>query len=1051
MKKQGHKLSRIGLLLAVMTVIMAAAGVSVFGKAAEISTEENPTETLSMGESAEAEESAEESAEDNSGDNDDPKEYVSWEALQDAINGGKEKAFILAGNVVASASVTKPLTFGNDATYVLDLNGFTLNRAKTSADIVGQVIVIEKGATLIVKDSSGTNQGRITGGYAQNNGAGIYAYGTLVFEGGTITGNKSGSKGGGIYSEGGSVKISGGVIEGNKANEYGGGIFAANGTLIMTGGAVRNNTSSKSGAGIHINSCTAEIADVEILNNTSMTSGGGLVVTNHSACTMSNVSFVGNSAVKGGAIWLNDQSTLDADGLDLRSNLTSGVGAAIYVVNSNGTVSHSSFTDNEGDRSENGEVCTESGKLNLIDCTGNSAKFYGTWADLKAAIANAPDGEPIRISLNDNLFAYSEDTYIEVPAGKNIILNLAGHQIARNLTAPDFNGHVIVIRQGGTLTVIDSSGDNSGQITGGYAQNNGGGIYVIGTLNLESGSIIGNRCGQMGAGIYIKGGTVNINGGLVTNNESGSVGGGIYCCEKGTLNIRGGTYSKNTAANHGGAIYVCEGSVLTFTSGTVTDNTAKYGGGIYLNSSTINIENALVTRNTASVEGGGLYFASGSANLLTESTIRGNYATERGGGIGVGASASLTMTDCTLTGNSVKNDGGGVFTSGPLVMEKCTLTENEAKAGGGIGTASTTVTMTDCIISRNGASEAGGCLFASTLASTGAATLTDCTITENKAFSTGGGIEVFGNTTLLMTGCMITKNQAETEGGGICAKSGSFAGYRTLTADRCEFSENTAKTGGAMSLAVNTRIMDSLIEGNRATGKNGTASNVSGHGGGAYLPVPKGILIRFDRTDFLNNTAESDGGAIYANGDGDLVFHECNIKKNHADSEVGGLMIGNVRLAFLGADIEENTAYQRCGGIMVTHTAVSMKGWVVINNNTTETGPVELRDMQILSGSYIENPGLYAGSYIHIGSETTTVDTVYARDISKYQMKYFHIDSDSVKFTETSKVKSPIVASLFGGTAMWFAIGVAGALAAAGVIAVVLKKRKGGKNNGEAK
>ena len=71
-------------------------------------------------------------------------------------------------------------------TVTIDLNGKTLSRSLEAADADGHVIWVRTGSKLTVTDGSGNNSGQITGGWASN-GGGICNYGTLYFQGGTIT------------------------------------------------------------------------------------------------------------------------------------------------------------------------------------------------------------------------------------------------------------------------------------------------------------------------------------------------------------------------------------------------------------------------------------------------------------------------------------------------------------------------------------------------------------------------------------------------------------------------------------------------------------------------------------------------------------------------------------------------------------------------------------------------------------------------------------------------------------------------------------------------
>ena len=80
----------------------------------------------------------------------------------------------------------------------LDLNGHTIKGDGTTVAVVFNLGSNQaKGSTITIKDSSGNDSGKITGGKG-----GVKLDGkdcTLKFEGGTITGNHGSAKGGGIF------------------------------------------------------------------------------------------------------------------------------------------------------------------------------------------------------------------------------------------------------------------------------------------------------------------------------------------------------------------------------------------------------------------------------------------------------------------------------------------------------------------------------------------------------------------------------------------------------------------------------------------------------------------------------------------------------------------------------------------------------------------------------------------------------------------------------------------------------------------------------------
>ena len=134
----------------------------------------------------------------------------------------------------------------------LDLNGYTITGNGTNIAVninIGSNNSSAASGSVTIKDSSGDNSGKITGGKG-----GVYVYGkgaTLYFQGGTITGNHGASKGGGILV-GATTKLimTGGVITGNSvtgsssANTgLGGGVLANYADIL--GGEIYGNVAYK--------------------------------------------------------------------------------------------------------------------------------------------------------------------------------------------------------------------------------------------------------------------------------------------------------------------------------------------------------------------------------------------------------------------------------------------------------------------------------------------------------------------------------------------------------------------------------------------------------------------------------------------------------------------------------------------------------------------------------------------------------------------------------------------------------------------------------------
>ncbi len=143
-----------------------------------------------------------------------------------------------------------------------------------------------------------------------------------------------------------------------------------------------------------------------------------------------------------------------------------------------------------------------------------------SWQALQEAINQAEDGETV--TLTKDVTAAAADTALLIPAGKSLILDLAGYTLDRSEeNMVPFLGAVICVPSDAVLT-IRSSGDTAGRITGGYTSD-GGGIRNDGTLILEGGLITGNRAETAGGGI-VNYGVLIVTGGRITGNTAGENG-----------------------------------------------------------------------------------------------------------------------------------------------------------------------------------------------------------------------------------------------------------------------------------------------------------------------------------------------------------------------------------------------------------------------------------------------------------------------------------------------------------------------------------------------
>ncbi len=483
-----------------------------------------------------------------------------------------------------------------------------------------------------------------------------------------------------------------------------------------------------------------------------------------------------------------------------------------------------------------------------------------TVTDETTLIAKINAGESVKLGAPIIL-----ESMLNIPSGKEVTIDLNGYKLDRNLSEAVRGGSVIYVSEYSKLTVADSSGNNSGLITGGYADD-GGGVYVDGTFVMTGGTISGNNALSNGGGILFLNGSANITSGIIENNTAKN-GGGIYNNKQSTLEIGEAIIRNNTAESSGGGIYAL--STLIATGSEISGNIAKYSGG-------------------------GIYYSlddySNREFKLTNCTISNNKVTSAsndflyGGGICV-AGGTATLTNCIVNDNTVENlstsnlaaDGGGICLSesSRLVMSGGSISNNTAGYGGGIhmnGLLSNTVeaNLNDVIISGNTALSQGGGICAS---NRNILSLTNSTVSDNTAQRSGGGIQYDGMTDIhrfTINGSTITQNSSSMDGGGIYINRG----LATITDSL--ITKNSASSGGGayLSFSTYTNFVNTEISGNRATAKAGgifsfgdvklTDTTVTGNS----APVCGGIYAGI----YADRTLKAEGKIIVQNNTPDDVI-----------------------------------------------------------------------------------------------------------------------------------------------------------------------------------
>jgi hypothetical protein len=143
-----------------------------------------------------------------------------------------------------------------------------------------------------------------------------------------------------------------------------------------------------------------------------------------------------------------------------------------------------------------------------------------------------------------------------------------------------------------------------------------------------------------------------------------------------------GTGATSVAISSGGPVITVPSGVTATVDGlTVSGGSAADGGGI-ANAGILNIANAAVTENSATVNGGGVENAVGATLTVVDSTVSNNRATGSGGGID--NQGTVTVVNSTIANNSAAA-GGGISDEGSLTGVNTTVAYNTTSGGYGSG------------------------------------------------------------------------------------------------------------------------------------------------------------------------------------------------------------------------------------------------------------------------------------------------------------------------------------------------------------------------------
>ena len=467
-----------------------------------------------------------------------------WTELKKAISNGGD--IQLTSNITAG---TDDYSFNVTRDVTIDLNGYTIDRnLNVQQDNVFSVMT---DGTLIIKDTSEGQNGKITGGWANEDYAGCInvSGGKLILESGNIVGNRSNStftkRGGGValfYN--GTFIMRGGKISENKAGYGAGVVVLDNCKFIMTGGEITENIcdfgdyQDQDGAGVF----AYQGADVTI--------GGSAKIYGNK-----------NSKDENSNLYIYRYKSSEKINLSTTVPLTTGakIGVGYYqpygkneipLADSGKQFKDAFFTDDD----KNYEITTKDGVDGIFYSPKNSSGGSSTPSTPTSYKLRVGGVEVTSANTSGTGWSYDNQTNTLTLDGFNYEGNGSGIETSKDLNiiiknenriknisssySDSTNGWSCGIYAFGNLTI---TGDGTLDVTGGTADTSHG-ISVLGKLEIDSqGTIIAKAQATAGtSGIYAYDGIVIKNGNITAYAaEAAYSSRGIEC--DGDITISGGT------------------------------------------------------------------------------------------------------------------------------------------------------------------------------------------------------------------------------------------------------------------------------------------------------------------------------------------------------------------------------------------------------------------------------------------------------------------------------------------------------------------------------
>ena len=471
-------------------------------------------------------------------------------------------------------------------------------------------------------------------------GAGVYAAsGTLrfidtVFSNNGNTASKT-SKGGAVFLNAGSLTALNTTFLSNRSGD-GGAIYVKDGAATFTNCLFDSNQSTSGNGGAIASDAPITLSNVGLRNNSSAGYGGAIYLYGDGESVLTEVAFLKNSAISGGALYQDSQAVSIKD-TSFSGNIASASGGAVYVSDAASVqISNSAFSNNSANDGgaifNTGSLATSQSEFFFNNAVNNGGALNSTsgFFEIRGVYfdSNSAQNKGGAIYMQGGLLSWllsSQITNSSAYEGAGIVnagsLNVADSQISSNVSSTSGGGFV---NQGTAFITRSNLSGNQAQGSNGA----GGGIlnYVDATLTIVDTTLCNNKSTYGEGGAIANNGSASLFSSTIVGNSAGTFGGGVRNLS--TFNAQYTTFLANQARN-GGAVSDSFGSVSTFHYSTLWGNEAAELGGALYSYGAPNFQNCALRQNVASSADVAAYYSSDSASskpTFSSTAIESNYA-----------------------------------------------------------------------------------------------------------------------------------------------------------------------------------------------------------------------------------------------------------------------------------------------------------------------------------------------------------------------------------------------------------------------------------------